>query len=82
MEHVIEYFPNFLKKWEEKKAHCNIVATKSCGNQNKDVEADVQVVTQGRFKMGMELEHKERSGQKSKGDIIKAVPFPSKFDVT
>jgi hypothetical protein len=25
MEHATEYFPNLLKKWEEKKAHCNMV---------------------------------------------------------
>jgi hypothetical protein len=82
MEHVIEYFPNLLKKWEETKAHCNMVIAMSCGNQKKDEKVDVQVVTQGGVKMGMELEHDESSGQKSKGKIRKAVSSPPKFDVT
>jgi len=72
-KHAIEDFLDLLKKWEEKKVHCNMVTAKSCGNQNKYEEVDVQVVTRGGFKMGMELEHEERSGQKSKGNIIKAV---------
>jgi hypothetical protein len=40
-KHVTEDCPDLLKKWEEKKAHCNMVTTEPHGNQKKDEEVDV-----------------------------------------
>jgi hypothetical protein len=54
-----------LKKWEEKKAHCNMVTIETCGNQKKDEEVDVWVITRGGAKTGMDLEHGEISGQRT-----------------
>jgi hypothetical protein len=58
-KHVIEDFVDLLKKWEEKKAHCN---TEPHKNQNKDEEVDMQVITQGRGKTIMYFQHGKSSG--------------------
>jgi hypothetical protein len=45
IEHATKDCPNLLKKWEEKKAHCNMVTMDPHGNQKKDQETDVWVIT-------------------------------------
>ena len=44
-KYVTEEFPDLLKKWEEKKEHYNMVTADMCGNQKKDEEVDVQLIT-------------------------------------
>jgi hypothetical protein len=44
-KYVIEEFPDLLKKWEEKKEHYNMVTADMCGNQKKDEEVDVLLIT-------------------------------------
>jgi hypothetical protein len=43
-ENSTKYFLNLLKKWEDKKAHNNMVTKEPLGNKMKDEEADVWVV--------------------------------------
>jgi hypothetical protein len=62
-EHVIENFPDLLKKWEDKKGNCNMVHVKPCKNKKKNGEVDVWVVTRGGTKTWEEFEHGEGSGQ-------------------
>jgi hypothetical protein len=41
LEHVTKDYPDLLKKWEEKKMHCNMVHVEPCKNKKKDEEVDV-----------------------------------------
>jgi hypothetical protein len=43
--HVTEECPNLLKKWEEKKTHCNMVHADPHKNKKKNEEVDVWVIT-------------------------------------
>jgi hypothetical protein len=70
-----------LKKWEEKKTHCNMVITELHRNQNKDEEDDVWVITRDRAKMGMDLENGEISSQGTEGKIRKAAQAHPKFGI-
>jgi hypothetical protein len=81
-KHVTEDFPDLLGKWEEKKAHCNMVIVEPHKDQNPKEEVDVQVVTRGGIQMGMDLECGEILGQNIEGKIKKKVMLaPPKFDV-
>jgi hypothetical protein len=50
-------------------------------NKKKDDEVDVQVITRGGEKMGMDLEHDEISSQRPEEKIIKVAQPPPNFDV-
>jgi hypothetical protein len=72
-EHVTEDCRDLLKKWEERKAHYNMVTTKPRRNQMKDEEVNVWVITQGEVKTIMDFEHGEILGQITEGNIKKVV---------
>jgi hypothetical protein len=57
-----------------------VVTAKPHGNQNKDEEANVWVVTQGGVQTGVDLECGESSCQNIERKIRKFVPAPPKFD--
>jgi hypothetical protein len=80
-KHVIEDYPELLKKWEDKKSSCNMVHVEPCKNKKKNEEVDVWVVTQGGVNTGAEFEHGEGLGQNSKGNIRKEAYPPLNFDV-
>jgi hypothetical protein len=65
-----------LKKWKEKKAHLNMVTTEPHGNQKKDKEVDLQVITQGRPNIGLDLECGESSSQRMDEEIRNVVQPP------
>jgi hypothetical protein len=71
-----------LKKWEEKKAHFNMVHVDPHRNKNIDEEGDVWVITRGRVKTGRDFEHVECLGQKLEGNIRKVVQPHPKFNAT
>jgi hypothetical protein len=52
LEHVTKDYPDLLKKWEEKKTHCNMVTTEPHTNKKKDDEVDVWVIICGGEKIG------------------------------
>jgi hypothetical protein len=51
-------------------------------NKKMNEEFDVQVVTLGGVKTGMDFQHGENSGQKLERKIREAVQPPPKFDVS
>jgi hypothetical protein len=44
-DHATKEYLNLLKKWEEKKAHCNMVTAEPHENQKKNEEFDVWLKT-------------------------------------
>lgn len=80
-KHVTEDCLILVKKWEEKKIHCNMVHAEPHINK-KDAEVDVRVITRGGAKTGREFEQVESSGKKPKGKIRKKAQPPPKFDAT
>jgi hypothetical protein len=44
-KHVTEDFLYLVKKWEEKKMHCNMVHADPCENKKKGEEVNIWVVT-------------------------------------
>jgi hypothetical protein len=51
-----------VKKWEEKKTHCNIVHVEPRRKKKNDEEIDVQVVTQVGTKIGRDFKKNESLG--------------------
>jgi hypothetical protein len=60
LEHVIEDYPDLVKKWEENKTHCNMVHAEPRKNNKNDEEVYVRVVTRGGAKIGRDCEKAER----------------------
>ena len=54
-KHVIEDYHELVKKWEEKKMHCNMVHAEPCKSKKKDEEVDFQVVILGGEKKGRDF---------------------------
>ena len=75
-EHVTKDNLDLVKKWEEKKMHCNMVHVNPWKNNNKDNKVDVQVVTRGGENIGRDFKQVENLSQNPEGKIKKVGKSP------